>query len=156
MWNTSSLVSNMNSRPLCLYSKVGDRSRGSTKGSLFKTTTPWCRRGCYSISGISPLYPWVQSKAELSTIFWVFGTTRPGIETWSPGPLANTRVWNFIYDHYSDQSYDTKLHLVLRLRFWSFEDCSVSTKLPLLPDPLWVVVSVWVPSMSKIDVLKIY
>ena len=25
-----------------------------------------------------------------STIFWVFGMTRPGIELRSPGPLANT------------------------------------------------------------------
>ena len=22
--------------------------------------------------------------------FWVFGMTRPGIESWFPGPLANT------------------------------------------------------------------
>ena len=30
------------------------------------------------------------SKVPSSTIFWVFGMTRPGIEPWSPGPLANT------------------------------------------------------------------
>ena len=30
------------------------------------------------------------SKAALSTIFWVFGMTQPGIEPWSPGPLAKT------------------------------------------------------------------
>ena len=30
------------------------------------------------------------SKAASSTIFWVFGMTRHGIEPWSPGPLANT------------------------------------------------------------------
>ena len=30
------------------------------------------------------------SKEESSTIFWVFGMTRPGIEPRSPGPLANT------------------------------------------------------------------
>ena len=30
------------------------------------------------------------SKEASSTIFWVFGMTRPGIEPWSPGPLANT------------------------------------------------------------------
>ena len=29
-------------------------------------------------------------KAASSTIFCVFGMTRPGIEPWSPGPLANT------------------------------------------------------------------
>ena len=28
--------------------------------------------------------------ATSNTIFWVFGMTRPGIETWSPEPLANT------------------------------------------------------------------
>ena len=30
------------------------------------------------------------SKEASSTIFWVFGMTRPGIERRSPGPLANT------------------------------------------------------------------
>ena len=30
------------------------------------------------------------SKAASSTIFWVFGMTWPGMEPWSPGPLANT------------------------------------------------------------------
>ena len=30
------------------------------------------------------------SKEASSTIFWVFGMTRPGIEPRSPGPLANT------------------------------------------------------------------
>ena len=30
------------------------------------------------------------SKEVSSTIFWVFGMTRPGIEPRSPGPLANT------------------------------------------------------------------
>ena len=34
------------------------------------------------------------SKAASSTIFWVFGMTRPWIKTWSPGPLANTLlIW---------------------------------------------------------------
>ena len=32
----------------------------------------------------------VLRKVELSTIFWVFGMTQPGIEPWSPEPLANT------------------------------------------------------------------
>ena len=36
------------------------------------------------------------SKEASSTIFWVFGMTRPGIEPRSPGPLANTLLnWNF-------------------------------------------------------------
>ena len=30
------------------------------------------------------------SKAAWSTIFWVFGMIGPGIEPWSPGPLANS------------------------------------------------------------------
>ena len=30
------------------------------------------------------------SKAALSTIFWVFGMTWPGIEPWSPRPFMNT------------------------------------------------------------------
>ena len=30
------------------------------------------------------------SKVASSTIFWVFGMTRPWIEPWSPRPLANT------------------------------------------------------------------
>ena len=42
------------------------------------------------------------SKAAPSTIFWLFGMTRPGIETRSTGPLANTilirsAVHNFVF-----------------------------------------------------------
>ena len=34
------------------------------------------------------------SKAVSSTIFWVFGMSKPGIESRSPGPLANTLlIW---------------------------------------------------------------
>ena len=33
---------------------------------------------------------WVLNKVLSSTIFWVFGMTRPGIEPRSPGPLTNT------------------------------------------------------------------
>ena len=41
-------------------------------------------------------------KQVLSTIFWVFGITQPGIEPWSPGALAKTLLirpmaqWTFI------------------------------------------------------------
>ena len=35
------------------------------------------------------------SKVASSTIFWVFGMTRPGIKPRSPGPLANTLIWEF-------------------------------------------------------------
>ena len=46
-------------------------------------------------SGLLPftldtLYCWVLSKEVSSTIFKVFGRTRPGIEPRSPGPLVNT------------------------------------------------------------------
>ena len=39
------------------------------------------------------------SKEVLSTIFKVFGMTRPGIEPRSPGPLANTLpTWPICYN----------------------------------------------------------
>ena len=37
-----------------------------------------------------PLECWELSNAVSSTMIWIFGMTRPGIEPWSPGPLANT------------------------------------------------------------------
>ena len=57
-------------------------------------TTPRCRGGHYPFPGLLhftfTLKCWVLSKEVASTIFWVFGMTRPEIETRSPGPLANT------------------------------------------------------------------
>ena len=44
---------------------------------------------CSTLSWIHTLLFWALSKAASSTIFWVFGITRPGIEPWSPSPLAN-------------------------------------------------------------------
>ena len=32
----------------------------------------------------------IVKQGDMSTIFWVFGMTRPGIEPWSFRPLANT------------------------------------------------------------------
>ena len=67
-----------------------------TKTPFSIATTPRCKGGCYSFPWISPLYPWfVPYETELSeeassTIFKVFGMTRPGIEPRSPRPLANT------------------------------------------------------------------
>ena len=62
-----------------------------------QATTPVCRGERYSIPRNAPLYPWSSpysaeclSKAASSTIFLVFSMTRPGIEPWSPGPVANT------------------------------------------------------------------
>ena len=37
------------------------------------------------------------SIAASSTIFWVFSMTQPGIEPWSPWPLANTLLISVIY-----------------------------------------------------------
>ena len=45
---------------------------------------------CSTLPLIHTLYCWVLNKEVSSTIFKVFGMTRPGIEPWSPGPLANT------------------------------------------------------------------
>ena len=76
-------------------SKVGVRSRGHPDGSLFKSCyTEVMRRtlllylDCSTLPLIRALYWWVLSKAVSSTIFNVFGMTRPGIEPSSPGPLA--------------------------------------------------------------------
>ena len=45
---------------------------------------------CSTLHLIRTLYCWVLSKEVSSTIFKVFGMTRPGIEPRSPGPLVNT------------------------------------------------------------------
>ena len=78
-------------------SKVGDRSRGRREGSLFNRyyTEVYGRALLLSLDRpnlplICTLYYWVLSKAVSSTIFRVFGMTRPGIQPRSPGPLANT------------------------------------------------------------------
>ena len=42
---------------------------------------------------IRTLYHWVSSKEASSTIFKVFGMTRPGIEPRSLGPLVNTLLY---------------------------------------------------------------
>ena len=39
------------------------------------------------------------SKTASSAIFWVFDITRPGIEPWPPGPLANTLLISPIADN---------------------------------------------------------
>ena len=83
-------------------SKVGDRSRRLHEGFLFNSynTKVYGRvlllsLHCSTIPLIRTLYCWVLSKAISSTIFKVFGMMWPGIEHWSPGPLANTlRTWH--------------------------------------------------------------
>ena len=84
---------------------------GDPKVPFSIATTPRCRGGRHSIPWIAQVYPWsspysaVLSKAASSTIFWVFGITRPGIERWSPRPLANTllikpmALMNILYCH---------------------------------------------------------
>ena len=72
--------------------------KSDQKAPFSIATSPRCRGGCYSFPWIDPLYPWyvpffycwVLSKKVSSTIFGVFGMTRPGIEPRSPGSLANT------------------------------------------------------------------
>ena len=59
--------------------------KGDLKAPFLIATTPCCRGGCYSFLWIAPLplihiLCWVLSKEALSTIFWVFGMTQPGIE----------------------------------------------------------------------------
>ena len=78
-------------------SKVGDRSWGRPEGSLFNSYyTEMQGRvlllspDCSSLPLIRTLYCWVLSKVVSSTIFRVFGMTRPGIEPRSSVPLANT------------------------------------------------------------------
>ena len=44
------------------------------------------------------------SKAALSTIFQVFGMTRPRIESWFPGLLANTLLLRPIKEHLMAES----------------------------------------------------
>ena len=51
---------------------------GDPKAPFSIATTPRCRGGCYS-------FPWASS-----TLFKVFGMTRPGIEPRPPGPFTNT------------------------------------------------------------------
>ena len=80
-----------------IVSKVGNRSRGWPEGSLFNSyyTEVWGRvlllsLYCSTLPSIRTLYCWVLSKKVSSTIFKVFGMTRPRNEPRSPGPLANT------------------------------------------------------------------
>ena len=79
----------------CVF--VVDRSRGQPEGSLFISFySEMLGRAllfsldCSTLPLIRTLYFWVLSKDVSSTIFKVFGMTRPGIEPRSSGPLANT------------------------------------------------------------------
>ena len=83
-----------------LISKFGDYSRGRPEGSLFLSynTKVKGRALLHSLACSNTFDPylkcWVLSKEASSTIFWVFGMTRPGIEPQSPGSLVNTPLLN--------------------------------------------------------------
>ena len=64
----------------------GNRNRGRPEGSLFNSYYTEMKVWALLLS----LDCWVLSKAVSSTIFRVFGMTRPGFNPRSPGPLANT------------------------------------------------------------------
>ena len=75
--------------------KLATIVEGDPEAPFLIATTSRCRGGHYTFPWIAPFYPWslqcwVLNKEESSTIFWVFGMTHPGIETRSPGLLANT------------------------------------------------------------------
>ena len=79
------------------WSKVDNLSRGWPEGSLFNSFyTEVLGRAlllsldCSILPLILTLKCWVLSKVASSTIFWVFGVTRPGIEPHSSRPLVNT------------------------------------------------------------------
>ena len=79
-------------------SKIGDRNRGRAEGSVFNSYYTYMSRralllslDCSTLSWICTLYCRVLSKEISSTIFKVFGMTRPGIEPQSPGLLMNTQ-----------------------------------------------------------------
>ena len=79
--------------------KVGNHSRGRPEGSLFNSYyTEVYGEGATPFPGLlyctldSYLIMLSASKAASSTIFWVFGMTRPGIEPQFPGPLTNTLI----------------------------------------------------------------
>ena len=57
-------------------------------------TTPICRRGRYTFSGLLDPYLIMLSvnQGGIEYIFWVFDMSRPGIEPRSPGPLAKSTI----------------------------------------------------------------
>ena len=75
--------------------KLATIVKGDPKAPFSIATTPRWRGGYYFFPWIAPLYHWsllcwVLRKVASSTIFWVFGMTRPGIEPRSPRPFGKT------------------------------------------------------------------
>ena len=84
-------------------SKVADRSRRRPEGTLINTfykevlgRALLLSLDCSTLPSIRALYCWVLSQEVSSTIFKVFGMTRPGIKPRSPGKLANTLPTGYI------------------------------------------------------------
>ena len=66
---------------------------GDLKVPFSITTTPRCREGATPFPGLLhfTLYTYLIMPGGIKYHFFkVFGMTRPGIEPWSPRPLANT------------------------------------------------------------------
>ena len=63
--------------------------KSDPKAPFSIATTPRFREDRYSFPWIAPLC-WALSKAVSSSIFWVVGMIRTGIEPRSPRPLANS------------------------------------------------------------------
>ena len=85
-------------------SKAGDRSQGQPEGFLFNSFNSEMKGrpllfslDCSTLPLMRTLYCWVLSKDVSSTVFKVFGMTRPGIELRSLWPLANTLPTIYIY-----------------------------------------------------------
>ena len=101
--------------------KLATIVEGNPKAPFSIATTPSCRGGRYSFPGLlyftlDPYLIMLSVKQGSSTIFRVFGMTRPGIEPRSPGPLANTLtprpmsgvpmyVYIYIHIHVSSSSH---------------------------------------------------
>ena len=77
--------------------------KGNPKVPFSIATTPKGRKGRYSFPSIAPqlictLECWVLSNETSSTIFKVFGMTRPRIELRSPGLLVNTLLMGRLHE----------------------------------------------------------
>ena len=95
--------------------KLATLVEGDQKAPFSIATTLRCRgrvlllsQNCSTLPLIRTLYCRVLSKEVSSTIFKVFGMTRPGIEPRSPGSLANTLptrpMSRFIWWYYPSKS----------------------------------------------------
>ena len=90
------ILSTLFTYSLLYFLKLATLVEGYPKAPFSTATAPRWRGGRYSLPWIALLYPRalpnnaVLSKAASSTIFLVFGMTRPGIEPRFFGPLGKT------------------------------------------------------------------